>query len=424
MSRTSYLRRPLTAVLIAAALAASVLMAAVMLASPAHAATLTVTNTNDSGPNSLRQAMLDANASGVANTIDFAPSLKGKAGQIKLDSQLPVIIAAGGGLTIDGGGAEITLDQFAEERVFKVDYNATLTLDTLQVQSGHATGPDGYGGGIYNNNGNLTVRNSTIAYNKADLGGGGIYNTGRVGWIEVSNTTISSNSAGRGGGGIFNDNTGEFWAWNTTIYGNSVYDNGVPGSPVGGGGILLGGGAFAKLSNTIVANNQVPSQEGPTFPNCRGETISDAGNNIDSGTTCGFDNGSLSSSLSNTDPLLVDNLTKRYGGPTETHALRAGSPAINRGNNGFATEGRRGKGPALQFDQRGPGFARIVGGSYRRGEFVPAVDIGAFEVQGLGGSGPPPTGAPEDKQACKKGGFREFGFKNQGQCIKAVNHAG
>jgi hypothetical protein len=32
--------------------------------------------------------------------------------------------------------------------------------------------------------------------------------------------------------------------------------------------------------------------------------------------------------------------------------------------------------------------------------------------------------APEDKQACKKGGFREFGFKNQGQCIKAVNHAG
>jgi hypothetical protein len=373
--------------------------------------------------------MLDANASGVANTIDFAPSLKGRDGLIRLNSQLPVIIAAGGGLTIDGGGAEITLDQLAEARVFKVDYEATLTLDTLQVQSGHATGPDGYGGGIYNKGGNLTVRNSTIAYNKADLGGGGIYNSsigvGINGDMDVSNTTISSNSAGRGGGGIFNDSGGTFYAWNTTISGNSVYDNGVPGSPVGGGGILLGGGgAFANLSNTIVANNQVPSQEGPTFPNCRGEPISDAGNNIDSGTSCGFDNGKLSSSLSNTDPLLVDNLTKRYGGPTETLPLRAGSPAINRGNNGVATEGRRGKGPALQFDQRGPGFARIVGGSYRRGVFYPAVDIGAFEVQGLGGSVPPPTGAPEDKQACKKGGFREFGFKNQGQCIKAVNHAG
>jgi hypothetical protein len=31
--------------------------------------------------------------------------------------------------------------------------------------------------------------------------------------------------------------------------------------------------------------------------------------------------------------------------------------------------------------------------------------------------------APEDKQACKKGGYEQFGFKNQGQCIKAVNNA-
>ena len=423
MARTSYLRRPLTAVLIAAALAASVLMAAVMLASPAHAATLTVTNNNDSGPNSLRQAMLDANASGVANTIDFAPSLVGKAGQIKLDSQLPVIIAAGGGLTIDGRGAGITIDQLAEARVFKVDNNATLTLDSLQVQDGYASGPDGYGGGIYNYGGYLTVRNSTIAYNKADLGGGGIYNT-HWGWIEVSNTTISRNSAGRGGGGIFNDFSGTFYAWNTTIYENSVYNDGVPGSTQGGGGILLGVAAYAKLSNTIVANNQVPSQEGLTFPNCRGEPA-EQGYNLDSGTSCGFSPSPdpRYGSLSNTDPKLGF-LTKRNGGPTETLALEPDSPAINRGSNSSALEGRRG--PALQFDQRGQGFPRIVGGSYRRGEFVPAVDIGAFEFQGLGGggSGSPPTGAPEDKQACKKGGFREFGFKNQGQCIKAVNHAG
>jgi glycine rich protein len=39
----------------------------------------------------------------------------------------------------------------------------------------------------------------------------------------------------------------------------------------------------------------------------------------------------------------------------------------------------------------------------------------------LGGEEPPPT-EPEDKQACKKGGWKDFGFKNQGQCIKAVNH--
>jgi hypothetical protein len=54
MSRTSYLRRPLAALLMAASLAASVVIAAVVLASPAWAATYTVNNTNDAGPGSLR----------------------------------------------------------------------------------------------------------------------------------------------------------------------------------------------------------------------------------------------------------------------------------------------------------------------------------------------------------------------------------
>ena len=415
MSRTSYLRRPLTAVLIAAALAASVLMAAVMLASPpAHAATFTVTNTNDSGPNSLRQAMLDANASGVANTIGFAPGLQGT---IYLGSELPHILASGGGLTIDGVGAHITISGSNMVRVFKVGPDGTFTLDKITVANGYADGPDGYGGGIYNNGGDLvTVRRSTIMNNSATRGGGGIYNTsfgfGVSGVMEVSNTTISGNLAARGGGGIFNDNHGFFRAWNTTIYGNSVEDSIAAGPTLGGGGILVGD-TLATLSNTIVANNQVLSHP-DLFPNCRSYGGSLEGrNNLDSGTSCGFDK--FNGSLSNTDPLLGKLF--KGGGTTYTHALTAGSPAINRGSNYDALEGRRG--PVAQWDQRGPRFARIVGGT---------VDIGAFEVQnplaGGGGSGPPPTGAPEDKQACKKGGFREFGFKNQGQCIKAVNHAG
>lgn len=43
-------------------------------------------------------------------------------------------------------------------------------------------------------------------------------------------------------------------------------------------------------------------------------------------------------------------------------------------------------------------------------------------VSGLPGEPPPPNGTPESKQECKKGGYEEFGFKNQGLCIKAVNH--
>ena len=148
------------------------------------------------------------------------------------------------------------------------------------------------------------------------------------------------------------------------------------------------------------------------YLNCQANVI-DGGNNLDSGTNCHF--GTAKDSLSNTDPQLGG--FDDHGGPTETISLMAGSPAINHGNNAFAVDPLGAVGPGgdpLKFDQRGLGFARIVGGT---------VDIGAFEVQGLG-SEPPPTGAPEDKQACKKGGFREFGFKNQGACIKAVNHPG
>ena len=67
MSRTSYLRRPLAALLMGAALAASIVMAVVVLASPAWAATSTVTNDADSGEGSLRQAIIDADTTkGVA----------------------------------------------------------------------------------------------------------------------------------------------------------------------------------------------------------------------------------------------------------------------------------------------------------------------------------------------------------------------
>src|SRR5215208_95862 len=149
MSRTSYLRQPLAALLImAAALAASVVMAVVVLASPAWAATYTVTNNADSGAGSLRQAMIDANATtGVADTINFN---LGSSATITLTSaQLPTI-NDGAGLTIDGGSADITISGDNKYQVFNVDFGK-LALNNLTVADGGGL----RGNGIYNFSGTV-----------------------------------------------------------------------------------------------------------------------------------------------------------------------------------------------------------------------------------------------------------------------------
>ncbi len=75
--------------------------------------------------------------------------------------------------------------------------------------------------------------------------------------------------------------------------------------------------------------------------------------------------------LTGVDPLLGP--LQNNGGPTDTHELLTGSPAINTGPTPVPSF------PTNEFDQRGSGFDRVVDG---------VVDIGAFEVQ------PPPTPEP------------------------------
>ena len=47
----------------------------------------------------------------------------------------------------------------------------------------------------------------------------------------------------------------------------------------------------------------------------------------------------------------------------------------------------------------------------------------SYRTGGVGEPPPPTTEQPQTKEECKKGGYEEFGYKNQGLCIKAVNHA-
>jgi len=295
---------------------------------PAHAATFTVINLNDSGDGSLRQAITDANASPGADTITFNVS-----GMITCYSRLPIITDAAG-LTIDGTGQTVMISGDFTHQVFFVTIGASLTLENLTIAFGNSA----TGGGV-ENIGSLIITNCTFFLNSAGSGGG-ITN---YDMLTVTNSTFSGNSATPWGGGIYNE--GSLTITNSTFSGNSA---------VSGGGIYKRT-AYGTLTllNTIVASST-------SGGNCGGTIIND-GNNIDDGTTCGW--GSTDGSMSSTDPLLgalADN-----GGPTQTFALLAGSPAMD----GVTFNAPNG---APSTDQRG--VARPQGVRY---------DIGAYESEVL-----------------------------------------
>ncbi len=132
---------------------------------PAHALTYTVTTLADSGAGSLREAITAANATVANDTITFIVS-----GTIGLTSALPNL-ANNGTLTIDGGGAiTVTRTSVSTFRIFTVDAGANVTLNGLTITNGFASFD--FGGGIANFGGTLTVTNSTLSANTADLGGG------------------------------------------------------------------------------------------------------------------------------------------------------------------------------------------------------------------------------------------------------------
>jgi CSLREA domain-containing protein len=173
------------------------------------------------------------------------------------------------------------------------------------------------GGGILNFGGGITLANSTISGNSAKVGGGGIFNL--EGRANLTNSTVSGNSADSGGG-IWNRGTAaRFKLRNTTVAGNSA--------TVDGGGIQTSG--QLTLSNSLVARNTAPV--GPDVRKRGGVTItarfSLLGIGNGSGVSDGVNGNQAGSQATPLDPRLgplADN-----GGPTQTHALLLGSPAID-----------------------------------------------------------------------------------------------
>jgi polymorphic membrane protein len=206
------------------------------------------------------------------------------------------------------------------------------------------------GGGILGARTKLTVANSTISGNSAGTSGGGIsVSPGIIGLdldSSIVNSTISGNSAGTSGGGIGTSTT--LRVANCTITGNSA--------PSGGGIYNVGS---VEVSNTILNAGAL----GENIFNSGGTVTSD-GYNLSSDDGGGYLNGP--GDQLNTDPMLGP--LQDNGGPTFTHALLPGSPAINEGDPNFT--------PPPSYDQRGPNFYRVRDLN---------IDIGSFEVQaGIG----------------------------------------
>jgi predicted outer membrane repeat protein len=192
----------------------------------------------------------------------------------------------------------------------------------------------GYGGAILNA-GPMTIRNSTLA-NNSTRGGptGGGYDTG---WAR--------------GGAIFHYTNVLFIEHSTIALNKNTL---APNQQ--GGGIYRGGGSV-RIHNTILARNL--SNHGP---NLHG-TLLESGYNLISNSAGGSGYGPTD--IIDVDPVLGP--LQDNGGPTKTIALLPGSPAIDAGDPGPVDP--------PEWDQRGPGFPRIVNGR---------IDIGAFEVQATG----------------------------------------
>jgi hypothetical protein len=309
-------------------------------------ATFTVINNSDSGAGSLRQAIIDANATVADDIIDFNFATGTSPYTITLAAALPSIetTSTAGTLTITGlRASSLTIDaNQGNFSIFTINTGSNLSVSGVTVTGANTLGS----GGAFKNNGTLTVTNSTLSGNSASNNGGGI-NNNFSGTLTVTNSTLSGNSAGAGGG-IFNDGT--LTVTNSTLSGNTT------GGFGGGGGIYNSTGTL-NIANTIIANSTKGGDYGG-FGTVNLISPSTAANNLVS-------QGSFTWATTKTSAEINLGTLANNGGTTQTLALLTGSVAIGAANATISNAA-----PVNGLDQRG----------YTRSSTTPS--IGAYEFNG------------------------------------------
>ena len=355
--------------------------------------TLLVTNLNDSGPGSLRQALIDAAPPAV---ITFDPSLTG---DLEIDSTLVVqrsvhILGRGPGVI------RITAQQ-GDYPAFTIQPTATETvIEQLSIVSSHHNGNgggcavlgglelsrcelsdhhcDGGGACAYVAPGaTLRLTDCTLRDSTSDVSGGAVFADDGAS-VEIAGCTINDNEARAGGAAIAADAGAAVNVENSTITRNAG-----TGGP-GGGAILVATGSTVTLVHCTLADNSTANRGGGVLvqgtlhaTNCifarnsdgKGEPeISNKGGTNDTtfslvrvGSGSGLSDGANGNLVGTpVEPLDAElGPLQANGGPTRTMALRPDSPALNAAT----------LLPATPKDQRG--VLRPQG---------PASDMGAYEA--------------------------------------------
>ncbi len=253
---------------------------------------------------------------------------------------------------------------FVENSFFQPQGPSRAVLNNSTVRNNTAQ----EGGGLFNSISELVITNSTIHDNEANSGGG-ISNRGT---LTVSNSTLSGNRAMSSGGGLFNAfprSAQTVQIHNSTITNNtSDADSNGTGN---GGGIFRGTGTV-EVENTIIAGNfDSENNQGPGLihEDISGEVIGDQFNLVGSleGASGSIGSGS---DIVNSAPRLTP--LQDNDGPTLTHGLLGDSPALDGGDPDFESP--------PEYDQRGPDFARVIDGNQ---DGIAVIDIGAFERQSI-----------------------------------------
>lgn len=342
------------------------------------------------GKCSLRAAVMEANANIDSNTIvlpagTYVLTIAGA----NVDDQagdLNIIES----VNIQGAGARTTIvDGNAADGVFDLGgFQSTISMSGLTIQNGHS---NVFGsGGIYSLDNNLTLTNCAIVNNTlnyADGYGAGLFSAGPLTMINclVAGNTLTGSSTALGGGVCL------YFGGTSTLTNCTISGNSAGGSVDSDGGGLAVMGNTTTLTNCTITNNTCAGQAGGIYhdsagastltvrntlvsgntgaANCEtsvGSPITSAGYNLEDADSCNFHaTGDLINASPNLD-VLSDN-----GGPTPTHGLLTGSPAIDAGDPTAAPS----------TDQRG--LPRPLDGDDQP---AAVADIGAFEFSDCDGN--------------------------------------